>query len=339
MKVSKVRIYIVLRKGVHFLASGLLLTLLSGCSPFLSGNSALPNALLPQTTPTYDGSGQATEPSVHFFPDAWNGFRYWLVVNPYPYNEASKENPSILVSNDGASWRVPPGLTDPIALPSIGHLADGDLFYDSDANQLWVYYLWEDDSANTHVLRKTSSNGLDWTDPEDLIAVPNYVLQCPTVAKVGSQYHMWAINAGTTGCNAKTTSVEYRTSNDGLNWSAPQTTDLSQPAYTIWHIEVIDVPSRGELWMLSAAYPAGANCGSTVLFFARSTDGVHWTSFKNVALGRGSSWDRGEIYRSTGVYDENRDLFRVWYSAQTHSVWHIGYTEENYSEFLLRIAE
>src|SRR5215472_11304848 len=107
-------------------------------------DSALSNAPSPEATPTYDGSGQVTEPSIRDFPSGWRGFQYWLVVGPYPNSDASKENPSILVSNDGLFWEVPPGLTNPIDRPISGHLADSELFYDSSSDQLWAYYVSED---------------------------------------------------------------------------------------------------------------------------------------------------------------------------------------------------
>ena len=70
---------------------------------------ALQNAATPQITPTYDGSGQITEPSIRSFDSEWNGYRYWLVVQPYPYGEDAYENPSMLVSNVGPSWAAQTG--------------------------------------------------------------------------------------------------------------------------------------------------------------------------------------------------------------------------------------
>lgn len=73
-----------------------------------------------QLTPTYDGSGQAVHPSLVYFRDGWgndrarNNWRYWLVMTPFPNKKERYENPSILVSNEGVKWRVPPGLKNPI---------------------------------------------------------------------------------------------------------------------------------------------------------------------------------------------------------------------------------
>lgn len=317
--------------------AGILLGVLGGCS--LRPRSLLPNAIAPQLTPTYDGSGQVTEPSIRFFPGSWNSFKYWLVVNPFPENDSSKENPSILVSNDGASWQVPPGLTNPIALATVGHLADGELFYDPPSDQLWVYYIWEDEGGKTHLMRKTSSYGVDWSAAEDLLQVHNYNFVSPSFTWFGGRYWAWSVNAGSSGCNASTTVVEYRTSSDGAHWSIPLGAVLSQPGYTIWHIEVFDVPALSELWMLMAAYHNGDTCGGTTLFFAKSSDGVRWSTYQRSILDAGTTWDNGQIYRSTGTFDSELNTLRVWYSARQGSVWHIGYTQGNYSSLLRNLSQ
>ena len=67
----------------------------------------LANAPSPQVTPTYDGSGEAVHPDVVLFANGWRGWEYWLVMTPYPSDDTGKENPSILVSHDGASWQEP----------------------------------------------------------------------------------------------------------------------------------------------------------------------------------------------------------------------------------------
>src|SRR6266404_9955978 len=78
----------------------------------------LPNAAAPLTIPTPDGSGQVTEPSIVKFSPPWRGFTYWMVVAPYPHSDAEDENPSILVSDDGQQWSLPPGGTNPIQKPT-----------------------------------------------------------------------------------------------------------------------------------------------------------------------------------------------------------------------------
>ena len=114
---------------------------LSGCAASPSPAAPLANAPVPLVIPTYDGSGQVTEPDVIFFKSPWHGFQYWMAFSPYPFSNPAKESPSIVVSNDGLNWQVPDGLENPLALPDrLNYLSDASVFYDSKSDQLWVYY-------------------------------------------------------------------------------------------------------------------------------------------------------------------------------------------------------
>lgn len=59
-------------------------------------------------------------PDVLYFPNKFNGYKYWMVFTPYfgavgtDQNSKKYENPSIVVSNDGLQWSNPPGLINPI---------------------------------------------------------------------------------------------------------------------------------------------------------------------------------------------------------------------------------
>jgi hypothetical protein len=301
----------------------------------------LANAPGPQVMPTYDGSGEAVHPDVSYFPRGWHGWNYWLVLTPYPRSDADKENPSILVSHDGVIWQDPPGIVNPIVLPQVSFLADGDLFYDQTLDELWVYYVHQRINGHTHAMRKASADGTHWglwnTEPgQSLFAVPDHEFLSPSVVKVGATYWLWSVNAGPVGCHAESTTIQYRTSADGICWSAPQDADFAQPGQLPWHVDVIYVPSKHEFWMLLSGMPQGSSCNETALYFARSADGMQWTTYDRAALsvGAGAAWDRGQIYRSTLLYDADKDLLRVWYSANDGSAWHVGYTEREYAEFL-----
>jgi len=294
----------------------------------------LSNAPNPLATPTYDGSGQSVEPDVVFVQSGWHGFTYWMAFSPYPNGNERDENPSILASNDGTDWGLPTGLVNPLALPSTRdkELADASIFYDADSNQLWVYYI--DVFATTmSLLRLTSSDGITWQNGGVLFTVPDQEILSPTVAKVGS-YKMWVVNGGSQGCyTTSPLTVDYRSSPDGVRWSDPQATDMAQTGYSIWHINVVWIPSKQEYWAAVSAFPSGLNCDSTVLFFSTSMDGLHWTSYQKIALDKGASWDRDQIYRSVFLYDPAKDQISLWYSARGGQQWHIGFTKGNYDEF------
>ncbi len=308
----------------------------AGCASVTTRPSLqrLPNAANALATPTYDGSGQGMHPGIAFFRLGWHGYKYWMPVTPYPNYDASKENPSILVSNDGENWEVPPGLTNPVDSAPL-NLADPDLLYDPVSDQLWLYYIHKSyRGTSTHVMLKTSSDGINWSAAHDMFGVPPNQCLSPAVDKIKTTFFLWCVNAGPAGSSAASSIVEYRTSPDGKTWSDPQAANIIQSGYVIWHIEARYLPSRKETVMIAAAYPTGTSSGHTILFLARSPDGINWQTFPKPVLIPGSGWDHGEIYRSTFVYDESRDLLRVWYSAMGSSVWHTGYTEGSYSDLL-----
>ena len=55
----------------------------------------------PLNIPKYDASG-VVHPDVMYFPSGKDGYKYWMAYTPYP--PQSKENPSIIRSNDGITW-------------------------------------------------------------------------------------------------------------------------------------------------------------------------------------------------------------------------------------------
>lgn len=331
-----------------FVALGLPLALLSACANTANSTSAplwvddnsslispgtLSHAPAPLVTATYDGSGQAVEPTVLFFPDGWGGHLYWMVMSPYPYSNPKFENPSILVSNDGQNWIVPPGLGNPLWLPEQGIFADSTIAYDDSSREMSVYFLNDvvrPGKYQESLLRTTSTDGVHWTAPQILLSGRNTIFNSPSVTKVGSTFYLWTVDTGV-GCTTQTSTVYLRTSLDGAAWSSPQSVSLNQPGFVIWHLNVIAIPSEGQFMSLIAAYPVGCDCGCTQLFFANSNDGLSWKTYPRPIMIKGSGWDSGNIYRSSLLYDPASGLFRVWYSAVSAAgEWHIGYTQKTF---------
>jgi hypothetical protein len=303
------------------------------------GFERLRNAPAPLVTPTYDGSGQTTHPGIAYFPNGWNGFEYWMVITPYPNSNDRIENPSILVSHDGLSWSVPPGLTNPlVTAPPCDHNSDADIIYNDDTDELWVYYLdarrarrcagHENQPYYNHSYLKVmkSGDGVHWTAPQ---IVTDYPLATstlnplsPSVVKRGSTFRLWLVNVGDSG-------VWVSQSSDGMNFGTPTRAAVADP---VWHSDIEYIPAKNEYWMV-LSYPQTA--GS--LRFARSTDGLNWTTFVNPLLSPTTGWDTN-LYRSTFLYDAPTNTFRLWYSAHRNSVWRTGYTSADYDDVLNQLT-
>jgi hypothetical protein len=296
--------------------------------------------------PTYDGSNQSVHPDVVAFDNAWHGARYWLTMTPYPGSDQHLENPSILRSDDGLSVGVPTGLTNPvIRAPRKGrdYNSDPELLYESPTDRLVLFYRLVEKRTNT--LRvSTSRDGVNWTASTDPFWEHAHNLVSPTIApRSGAPARMWYVQTGKKGCQARSTKVVTRVANDAAGrivdarWTGPVATDLSIPGYNIWHIKARWIPSRAEYWMLLSAFPVNGNgCRTDDLFFARSADGTHWTTYAQPILRHGDrDWTAGAVYRTSFLYNAASDAMSLWISGRgTDGAWHIGYSRVRFASLL-----
>lgn len=295
------------------------------CFPPENLSSTLSDATL-LTLATYDSSGQAVHPDV--VRGHGNATGFWLAITPYPGGNAKFENPSLFHSKDAKTWVVPPGITNPVALPdSDAYLSDPALVVNTD-QRLWLYFRSVVHSQNIIKLIR-SGDGLHWDGATDVVSVPSHQLVSPTVVRGAphAPWQMWSVNAGPQGCSAPVTTIERRTSGDGLNWSAPSTVDVVQPGQAIWHIDVQWIPARSEYWALYNTYPAGTSCVTNKLYLARSADGVKWTTYPApIAMAGVISAFKHLIYRSTFMTNPKATNVTLWmsgavYGQQTGYVW------------------
>ena len=264
---------------------------------------------------TFDGSGEVVHPDVARVPRGWAPARRFLAVTPYPGGEVTREIPSIYESGDPAEWDVPAGVTNPIVKRGKGYLSDPDLLFEPERRELWMYFRHVDERNS--VFLTASADGTHWSTPTPVISAPNHELVSPAVVRVSENtWHMWAVNAGPVGCISKSTTVEHRTSTDGLHWSSPQTVDVSGPgALPPWHIDVIWVPELQEFWALYNEKPPDT-CATEALRLSTSRDGITWTQHPTPVLRAGVTSEFHDIvYRSTLEYDARTDMVTLWYSG------------------------
>jgi len=154
---------------------------------------------------------------------------------------------------------------------------------------------------------------------------------------------LWYVDAGKGGCHAAATRVMMRNAVDsmgrvaGVRWSGPQATTLAQPGYVIWHLKVRWVPTKGEFWAVYSAFPESrVGCDIDDLFFARSTDGVHWTTYAEPILRHEDrAWTSAAVYRSTFAYLPESDELRLWVSARSaEGTWTLGMARFRYERII-----
>ena len=289
------------------------------------------NALQYLNTPTYDGSGQATHPDILFIPNGWNGYRYWMVMTPYPNSNDEFENPSVIVSNDNVYWHEPSENINPLAPTPSGDGWNNDVDILLVNNNLVLYYNETNEDGYVYLKRMVSNNGVDWSMPLTVLIIPKHVLS-PAVLFENNTYYMWYLRSG--GCFSPSQNVYLRESSDGINWGLEQNVSLVLPGYVPWHFDI--QKDGANFIMLFVAYPENTDCleWGMSLYYAESTDGLNWTANSTSVLSPSeSNWDNRQIYRSTFIKENS--TFRIWYSANsTDNEWRIGYTEGELNEFI-----
>lgn len=150
-----------------------------------------------ETRPTSDGSGEMIHPSVVDMGESgWQGYRFWSVDTPYPRNDVKLENPEILASNDGLTWEVPPGVTNPIApFPGEGFNSDPEMVWDAANKRMFAVWRWFGNSL-IYYQHATSTDGRTWSvdTTTPILTLTGNPWMSPTIAldETTGRWRMWA---------------------------------------------------------------------------------------------------------------------------------------------------
>lgn len=253
------------------------------------------------------GNDQNIHPKVLDFGTLWNGYQYWMAYTPFPFGDASKENPSIARANNMMKWQHVKTLDEPVDMQSIQYNNDTHLVFRYDLNRLecwWRFY----DGVNNHVTiyRSTSTNGTTWTAKEQMMEVPLVdELLSPAIIFENNVYKMWYV---------KNYQIHYHESADGKTWSNNKLVldRLSNVAW--WHLDVIRTDVGYEF--IIQGVPSGAtNAEHANLYYTKTSDNVVFdpTVLILEPSHRKGAFDDQGIYRSTFI--KQNDVYYVFYSA------------------------
>ena len=268
--------------------------------------------------PTYESSRQVVHPDYARTPADVFRSAHHLAITPYPYGDASRENPSLFVGERMDLFELEAGAPNPVVRPTSGHLSDPDLVYVPETRELWLYYRHV--TSDNIILLTRTSDGVRWTTPVEVVRAPNHQIVSQTVVhRAAGDWWMYAVNAGALGCGAASAEMEVRRSMDGIHWSAPEPTPVARPNRSPWHVEVQWLPTRNEFWAVFNVKGNG-DCATPALFLATSPDGYTWTVLDQPVLARGRVPALNDIvYRSSFEYDPESDGVVFWYSGARHN--------------------
>lgn len=258
-------------------------------------------------TPYDDGTDnawathQSTHPSVAQFDEEWNGYKYWMVHTPYPYENNQRENPCIAVSNNGIKWEEPNGVKNPIVDTPPGkgdYNSDGHMFYNDETKKLEMWYrevVKSEDPKKEKIIRLISSDGVNWGSSETMYTkeAPKdaviYALS-PSVVYNDGKYKMWIVDDY---------SISYTESSDnGETWSESERILSEGKKVHAWHCSVI--LHNGKYHMLNLL-----NKGQRKIRYSYSEPGKEreFSEETDIILSSGNEWslDGKRLYRPTSI--------------------------------------
>lgn len=276
------------------------------------------NAINHLTLETYDGSGETVHPDIIYKSNGIFGFKYWMVNTPYPNADYYKENPSIWCSNDGISWIVPNGLTNPVVpkpIPATTFNSDPCLVFCEDDNKLRIYFrecVGATDPTGDDTIKMTqSSDGVVWSEPVVIVSYISDKHLSPQVAYDSDKkiFIMWLFRHE--GGSGHFKSMVRKTSKDGLNFGVDVTCIFPAVAIGI------------DPWHFNVKYYKGKFIGCFVdtihghIYFFESVD-KYGKEFKinNIPLlswGSAGNWDSGMLYQN--VLLPLGGVFRLYYTG------------------------
>lgn len=229
-------------------------------------------------------------PSVVYFADGWNGYRYWMAYTPYPNSNSEYENPCVAASNDRKTWTArgsQPLVESPAGVGTYN--SDTELYFDRAGNRMVLLYR-ETGIPNTTVTKlyvMTSTDGVTWTTPVIIYTSSGSGTAASTdLASPSIWYNDASAKWEIVGHRIRTTSDAWdlcKITSDSLlfGWDTSLTQLTLTPASgrKFWHSSIKRMPS-GELIGL-AQDNANAIGSAGSMYAIYSSDG---TSFARRAI-------------------------------------------------------
>lgn len=287
--------------------------ILQSCEDFNEFPPSSTNAQTALCFKNYLGNTQNIHPKVLYFPEKWNGYKFWMAYTPYPKGKTDAENPCIAVSRNGLDWSIPEGLKNPLAYaPQNGYNSDTHLLYDSDNDRMECWWREYDGKTNRDSFyRRISSDGINWDEKEKVLdfALPGVMRLSPAVWISDDVYKLIYSDGARLFC------IESPRSQTGMRWSEPTELPIKWTGLHAWHHDVI-TDSNGDLELVVCAFGPGDNNNSADLYYVKVRKDLSEASQPVLILNRGinkNDFDYRSIYRSSLVYVEGQVY--LYYSA------------------------
>ena len=276
--------------------------------------------------PSYDGSGEVTHPKVLYFENGYNGYKYWMVNTPYPFNDAYYENPSIVVSNNGIDWTEPKGIKNPVSgysnkIRDDSYYSDPFMLYDENKFELFFRktksYLngYYKSNGFNYMYYINSNDGIKYSEPKIIMdnnSKEQYMSM--SVVKEDDLYKIWYVNY-----DGK---IRYTKSNDLIEFTEPINVNINNFDKKVWHKEIQYVDNK-YICIFMIKYK---------LFYTESIDGINFSEPKEINTKlEGVNPNTYNIYKTSFVItDKYIELFIPY---RVNYVWKMKYIKISKNDF------
>lgn len=279
---------------------------------------------------TFDGTDSPYHPSVLYFKDGWNGYKYWMAETPFspkskPYRDKN-ECPSIHVSDDGVTWKEImqnpiDNLTEKEA-EELDYFSDPHLVFVDDKIECWYRFTHRNGNDsnfnNLQLVRKSSTDGKNWSEREVLVNLAtdegnplgNMVVS-PAILYEDGKYRMWYVNSESRSYRE----LSYSESHNGKEWTEQKKCTLVGQENMPWHIDVNFID--GKYYLISYNFKD--------LTLWESVNGISFTYINKILEPSvlGSFYSEG-LYRACIIKDRN---LKIYFSANDAFKTYIGLLE------------
>lgn len=281
---------------------------------------------------TFDETDSPYHPSVLYFKDGWNGYKYWMAETPFspkskPYRDRN-ECPSIHVSNDGVAWNEI--IQNPIdnlsekEIEELEYFSDPHLVFVNNRIECWYRFTHRKGITNNYkelqLVRKTSKDGVNWSEREILInlatnegnSLGNMVVS-PAILYQEGKYRMWYVNSESRTYRE----LSYSESENGTEWTTHQKCILVGAKNVPWHIDVNFINNK--------YYLVSYNFKDLTLW--ESDNGIIFNYINQILEPSviGSFYSEG-LYRACIIKDKN---IKIYFSANDAFKTYIGLLQKD----------
>jgi hypothetical protein len=289
-----------------------------------------------RTIPTHQdpAGGQTTHPSVVRVPGGWNGYEYWMAHTPYPGSNSAWEDPNIAASNDGVTWVVPPGLTNPLDdQPGLPGPYNSDTDLEMGPNNT-LYAFWRvviPDLSQERIKYSTSTDGVNWSAPVEAMrsAMADRRPVSPAFMYENGAWKMWAIEINRSP--NRMVFFQGGATPAKANWGAMQTVTLGpmQKEKEPWHLSMTK-NGNAYIGLLNDTALASTGRDGDLLFLYGTTP-ISFSNSTFSTIPRLKPFMHDHLYRASMLVGTEYGVpgYQVWYSARmalNPDVWNVQQT-------------